>query len=119
MVRHGSVAAIDWRRAQEFVDSVPQGSELGLAILDLAVSIGMDRYKLSAMGDPDAAAIGRAVARALGGSPMADGLAGARAEADYWGVGLIVNLAAMPVMVMPPERNALQRHPSFSRSALA
>ncbi len=57
---------INWRQAREFFDSGPRGSSSELAILDLAVALGENRYRLSIMGDAHSRAIAQAVARALG-----------------------------------------------------
>ena len=57
---------IHWRHAREFFDSGPRGSSSELAILDLAVALGENRYRLSIMGDAHSRAIAQAVARALG-----------------------------------------------------
>jgi hypothetical protein len=57
---------IRWRQAREFFDSGPRGSSSELAILDLAVALGENRYRLSIMGDAHSRAIVRAVAHALG-----------------------------------------------------
>lgn len=57
---------VDWRKAREFADSGPGAATSELAILDLAVAIGENRYKLSIMGDAHAKAIVRAFAQALG-----------------------------------------------------
>lgn len=57
---------INWRQAREFFDSGPRGSSSELAILDLAVALGENRYRLSIMGDAHSRAIVQAVACALG-----------------------------------------------------
>jgi hypothetical protein len=59
-------AWIHWRQAREFFDSGPRGSSSELAILDLAVALGENRYRLSIMGKAHSHAIVQAVARALG-----------------------------------------------------
>jgi len=59
-------AWIHWRQAREFFDAGPRGSSSELAILDLAVALGENRYRLSIMGDAHSRAIARAVARAVG-----------------------------------------------------
>jgi hypothetical protein len=59
-------AWIHWRQAREFVDSGPRGSSSELAVLDLAVALGENRYRLSIMGAAHSSAIVQAVARALG-----------------------------------------------------
>jgi hypothetical protein len=59
-------AWIHWRQAREFFDSGPRGSSSEMAILDLAVALGENRYRLSIMGDAHTRAIVQAVARALG-----------------------------------------------------
>ena len=56
---------IRWDAAKAFAFSNPQASTSELAILDLAVSLGSDRYKLSRMGDAHAKAIVEAFAAAL------------------------------------------------------
>jgi hypothetical protein len=57
---------INWRQAREFYDSGPRGSSSELAILDLAVALGENRYRLSIMGDAHSRAIVQAVTSALG-----------------------------------------------------
>jgi hypothetical protein len=57
---------INWRQAREFFDSGPRGSSSELAILDLAVALGENRYRLSIMGDAHSRTIVQAVACALG-----------------------------------------------------
>jgi hypothetical protein len=59
-------AWINWRKAREFCDSGPVGSTSELAILDLAVALGENRYRLSIMGAAHSRMIVQAVARALG-----------------------------------------------------
>ena len=60
------VARIRWAGAREFADSGPRGSTSELAVLDLAIAIGENRYRLSGMGHAHAKAIVRAFAEALG-----------------------------------------------------
>lgn len=57
---------INWGQAREFADSGPRGSTSELAVLDLAVALGEDRYRLSRMGTQHRNAIIRAVAQAVG-----------------------------------------------------
>lgn len=57
---------ISWAKAREFAGGNPRGSTSELAILDLAVSLGEDRYWLSRMGHQHGRAIITAVAAALG-----------------------------------------------------
>jgi hypothetical protein len=59
-------ADINWRKAREFYDSSPRASTTELAVLDLAVAIGENRYKFSIMGAAHSRMIAHAVARALG-----------------------------------------------------
>lgn len=59
------VAWIKWSDAREFADSGPRASTSEIAVLDLAVAIGENRYKLSQMGHAHARAIVTAFARAL------------------------------------------------------
>jgi hypothetical protein len=68
----GGVIRIGWREAREFAESNPGASTSEMAILDLAVAIGEDRYRLRIMGDAHAKAIVRAFAQALG-EERADG----------------------------------------------
>jgi hypothetical protein len=57
---------IHWRQAREFFDSEPRGSTSELAILDLVVALGENRYRLSIMGHGHSQAIVKAVVAALG-----------------------------------------------------
>lgn len=57
---------IDWAAARQFYDSGPGGSTSELAILDLAVALGENRYRLSVMGAVHSLWIAKAVARAVG-----------------------------------------------------
>ena len=67
---------IDWRQAREFCDSQPGGSTSELAILDLAVALGENRYRLSIMGSAHSRAIADAVAAAVGLGPVIDRIEG-------------------------------------------
>ena len=58
------VAWITWVSAREFADSHPRASTSESAVLDLAVAIGSDQYKLNQMGDAHAQAIVKAFADA-------------------------------------------------------
>ncbi len=64
--RHGQEAWIDWAAARRYADSGPGGSTSELAILDLVVALGENRYRLSIMGQANARLIAAAVARAVG-----------------------------------------------------
>ena len=55
---------IRWADARVFVDSGPRASTSELAILDLAVALGENRYRLSSMGNAHSRAIADAVAAA-------------------------------------------------------
>lgn len=57
---------IDWDAAREFCDSKPGASTSELAILDLAVALGENRYRLSIMGTAHSRAIADAVRQAVG-----------------------------------------------------
>lgn len=57
---------IRWADAREFADSRPRASTSELAILDLAVALGEDRYRLGIMGTAHSRAIADAVAAACG-----------------------------------------------------
>jgi hypothetical protein len=64
--RDRSEAWIDWRSAREFVEVGSVASSSEMAILDLAVAIGENRYRLSIMGTANSRLIAQAVARAVG-----------------------------------------------------
>ena len=66
-VEHNAREAwINWRKAREFVDAGSTASTSEMAILDLAVALGENRYRLSIMGAANSRAIAQAVARAVG-----------------------------------------------------
>lgn len=66
-VEHNAREAwINWRKAREFVNAGSTASTSEMAILDLAVAIGENRYKFSIMGPAHSRMISIAVARALG-----------------------------------------------------
>jgi hypothetical protein len=67
--RDGRKAWIDWTAARGFADQGPRASTSELAILDLAVALGENRYRLSIMGTANSRAIADAVARAVGEVP--------------------------------------------------
>lgn len=59
-------AWIDWTAAREFVDRGAVASTSEMAILDLAVALGENRYRLSIMGAAHSRWIADAVAQAVG-----------------------------------------------------
>ncbi len=67
-VRQPAVAWINWRDAREAFDAgrFDQSSTTERALLDLAIALGENRYRLTAMGNANAAAIATAVALAAG-----------------------------------------------------
>jgi hypothetical protein len=67
--RGGGEAWIHWQAARAFVDEGPGASTSELAILDLAVALGENRFRLSIMGAANSRAIAAAVARAVGEVP--------------------------------------------------
>jgi hypothetical protein len=67
--RDGREAWIDWQAARAFADAGPGASSSQLAMLDLAVALGENRYRLSIMGAANSCAIATAVARAVGEVP--------------------------------------------------
>jgi hypothetical protein len=78
-VRRGSVTWIDWDKARRFVDQGAVASTSEMAVLDLAVALGENRYRLSIMGTAHSRAIADAVSRAVGiepgqAPPVLDGL---------------------------------------------
>jgi hypothetical protein len=64
--RNGREAWINWRKAREFADAGSTASTSEMAVLDLAVALGENRYRLSIMGRANSRMIAQAVARALG-----------------------------------------------------
>lgn len=62
----GREAWIDWDAARKFTDAGATASSGELAILDLAVALGENRYRLSIMGSAHSRAIAWAVTRAVG-----------------------------------------------------
>jgi hypothetical protein len=62
---------ISWRAARENFDAGTYScaSSTELAVLDLAIDLGADRYRLSRMGDYNSTLIRRTVSRALPISP--------------------------------------------------
>jgi len=65
---HGE-AWIDWRAARAFADAGAAASTSEMAVLDLAVALGENRYRLPVMGAANSRAIATAVARAAGVTP--------------------------------------------------
>jgi hypothetical protein len=66
VVRDDHDCWIRWDDAREFCESRPRGSTSELAILDLAVALGENRYRLSSMGSAHSRAIADFVAQACG-----------------------------------------------------
>jgi hypothetical protein len=62
----GREAYVNWVAARAFVDAGPRASTSEMAILDLAVALGENRYRLSIMGAANSRMIATAVARAVG-----------------------------------------------------
>jgi hypothetical protein len=60
---------IDWQAARAFADAGTVASTSEMAILDLAVALGENRYRLPIMGAANARSIATAVARAAGVTP--------------------------------------------------
>ena len=65
-VRKDGDTWIDWRGAREFVDEGPRGSTSEVAILDLAVALGEDRFRFGIMGSRHSQWIAAAVTMAVG-----------------------------------------------------
>ena len=66
-VEHDSREAwINWRKARQFVDAGSTASTSEMAVLDLAVALGENRYRFSIMGPANSRMIAQAVACALG-----------------------------------------------------
>jgi len=64
--RSGREAYVNWVAARAFVDAGTVASTSEMAILDLAVALGENRYRLPVMGAANARSIATAVARAAG-----------------------------------------------------
>ncbi len=64
--RNAREAWINWRKAREFVNAGSAASATEMAVLDLAVALGENRFKFSIMGPANSRMIAQAVARALG-----------------------------------------------------
>lgn len=62
----GDEAWIYWARAREYCDDSLRASTSEHAILDLAVALGENRFKLSIMGSAHSRAIADAVRQAVG-----------------------------------------------------
>jgi hypothetical protein len=67
--RGGREAWIDWTAAREFITAGAVASSSEMAILDLAIALGENRYRLSIMGAVNSRLIATAVARAVGEAP--------------------------------------------------
>jgi predicted esterase len=67
-VRQPAVAWINWRDAREAFDAgcFDQSSSTERAVLDLAIALGEDRYRLSAMGHGNGALVATSLALAAG-----------------------------------------------------
>ena len=63
---------VDWDAARAFVDRGARASTSEMAVLDLAVALGENRYRLSIMGSAHSRAIADAVAAAVGLGPVID-----------------------------------------------
>jgi hypothetical protein len=66
VVQRGSEAWINWDAARGFADAGVRASSSEAAILDLAVALGENRYRLSIMGAAHSRAIAEAVRQAVG-----------------------------------------------------
>lgn len=63
---YGSGTVISWSNARRFFASGPQGSTSALALLDLAVALGENRYRLDVFGHSHRRAVAEAFAAAVG-----------------------------------------------------
>jgi hypothetical protein len=66
IVRSGREAYLNWVAARAFAGAGAVASTSEMAILDLAVALGENRYRLSIMGERHARWIATAVSRAVG-----------------------------------------------------
>ena len=64
--RDAREARINWRQARQFADAGSTASTSEMAVLDLAVALGENRFKFSIMGPANSRMIAQAAARALG-----------------------------------------------------
>ena len=65
-IRHeGRQAWIDWAQARRFVEAGAVAYSSEMAVLDLAIALGENRYRLSIMGAANSRRIATAVARAV------------------------------------------------------
>jgi hypothetical protein len=64
--KRGGHLVVDWHRARQYYEAGPRASTSEMAVLDLAVAIGEDRFRFGIMGSAHSKAIVRAVAQALG-----------------------------------------------------
>jgi hypothetical protein len=72
LVRDPAETWVNWRKAAEFTGSHRSSASMTeMAVLEVAVAIGSNRYKLSYMNDDQAAAIVKAFALALEAVPGA------------------------------------------------
>jgi hypothetical protein len=60
------MAAIRWDKAREYLAAGPSGSASELAVLDIAVTIGENRFRLSGFGPIHRRAVAEAFAAAVG-----------------------------------------------------
>jgi len=60
------MVSVDWRAAREYYDACGIGSTSERAVLDLAIALGEDRFRLGIMGSAHAQAIVDAVRQAVG-----------------------------------------------------
>jgi hypothetical protein len=73
-------AWIDWAAARAFADAGAVASTSEIAILDLAVALGENRYRLSIMGSANSRLIATAVTRAGGVTPVSRSTASPRRD---------------------------------------
>ena len=76
----GGEAWIDWRAARAFAGAGTAASTSEMAILDLTVALGENRYRLSIMGAANSRLIAAAVARAAGVQRLAAATATGRSS---------------------------------------
>lgn len=60
---------IDWDAAREYFGQGPRGSTSEMAVLDLAIALGKDRFRLNIMGEAHSRAVATAFAAAVGLEP--------------------------------------------------
>ncbi|SDX99109.1 hypothetical protein SAMN05216215_101873 [Saccharopolyspora shandongensis] len=65
-VEDGNATLVEWSKARAFLNADPRASTTDLAVLDLATSLGEDRFRLTEMGRAHRRMVRAAMNAALG-----------------------------------------------------